>query len=186
MVKMKLNNQYDTNSVTFGSDAFLQFYGPFSQELIAEIGQLVKKRLKNEGVNQTIISKVFTLLIEQSQNIYHYSAERIEDTEHESSTLQVGMIAVGMKENRYFVQGGNLIENAFISKLEKKLTHVKSLSKEELKLLYKKQRRSAIYSSNKGAGLGIIEVARKSSRPLEYNFKKIDDQYSFFLIKSEI
>jgi len=181
-----LNNEYDIQNASCASEAFLTFYGPISQELISEIAQLVRKHLKNKGVSQTTISKVFSLLIEQSQNIFHYSAERIENTEHKNSTIQIGMISVGMKDNRYYVEGGNLIENAFISKLEKKLTYVKSLSKEALKLLYKKQRKSAIYDSSKGAGLGIIEVARKSSRPLEFNFNKIDDQYSFFLIKSEI
>jgi hypothetical protein len=34
-----------------------------------------------------------------------------------------------------------------------------------------------------GAGVGLIEMARKASRPLEYSVEKIDDKFSFFELR---
>jgi len=38
------------------------------------------------------------------------------------------------------------------------------------------------HPGSKGAGLGLIEMARKGSEPIEYSFLSIDDNFSFFTI----
>ena len=35
-----------------------------------------------------------------------------------------------------------------------------------------------------GAGLGFIDIARKTGNPLEYHFERIDKNNSFFLFKT--
>jgi hypothetical protein len=39
---------------------------------------------------------------------------------------------------------------------------------------------------SKGAGLGFIEMARKVSLPIEYEFVPMEDDYSFFCLKATI
>ena len=41
-------------------------------------------------------------------------------------------------------------------------------------------------SKKGGAGLGFIDIARKSGNKLEYHFEKINDDYYFFIINSQI
>ena len=59
------------------------------------------------------------------------------------------------------------------------------MSKEELKLYYKKQRKieSAVEGS---AGLGFIELARKSTKPIDFEFQSIDKNFTFFSLKTYI
>ena len=38
----------------------------------------------------------------------------------------------------------------------------------------------------RGAGLGFIEMAKKSSEPIEYVFQNIDNTHSFFTIRITI
>jgi hypothetical protein len=46
--------------------------------------------------------------------------------------------------------------------------------------------RETAISEKGGAGLGFIDIARKTGNPLEYHFEPIDEKNSFFLLKTSI
>jgi len=60
------------------------------------------------------------------------------------------------------------------------------MDRSELKQYYKEKRRNETPESSKGAGLGFIELARKSVKPIEFDVQKIDDEFSFFSLKTTI
>jgi len=165
---------------------FLCFSGPISHDLMVEMGDVLKLKMQLQEENISTILKVFSLLIEQTQNIMFYSAETIPEPENANNKLHLGIITVSYFNNSYFVQGGNKVKTSDVSRLEEKLSKLQKMSKEEIKEYYRAQRRLTSPKTSKGAGLGFIEVARKSSKPIEYHFKKIDDQFSFFSLKSTI
>jgi Family of unknown function (DUF6272) len=37
----------------------------------------------------------------------------------------------------------------------------------------------------KGAGAGLIEIARRSSRPFQFDFTEVDDRFAFFALEAE-
>ena len=53
---------------------------------------------------------------------------------------------------------------------------------EELKELYRGILDVGTVTSGNGAGLGLIDLARKSGRKVSYNFEEIDDKFSFFTL----
>lgn len=68
----------------------------------------------------------------------------------------------------YAVSAGNLVEPADGEALLKRIQEIARLDKTELKRLYKRQLRSPRSpDQSSGAGLGLIEMARKASQPLE-------------------
>jgi len=46
--------------------------------------------------------------------------------------------------------------------------------------------RDGILSPQGGAGLGFIDIRRKTGNPLDYSFVKIDEETSFFIFTSTI
>ena len=52
--------------------------------------------------------------------------------------------------------------------------------------MYKKQLREGILSPKGGAGLGFIDIRRKTGNHLDYSFVKIDKETSFFIFTSTI
>jgi hypothetical protein len=66
------------------------------------------------------------------------------------------------------------------------LENINSLGKEELNDLYKKQIKEGRLSDKGGAGLGFIDIVRKTGKKLEYHFLPIDPNTSFFLLTSTI
>ena len=163
------------------------YCGPIGQSSIEGVGNTLKRNLEIDeaGVNTTIT--IFSVFIEQVQNILNYSAERLGNLAEEDNELRVGVVIIGREESgNYFTYCGNKILNEDIGELEKKIDYVNSLNKDELKLLYKERRRMEPEPGSKGAGLGLIDIARKVGRPLEYKFSKVDDTFSFFSIKTVV
>ena len=70
--------------------------------------------------------------------------------------------------------------------LESALNTVNNASQEELKEMYKKQIKEGKISEKGGAGLGLIDIARKTEEPLEYQFLQLDQDTFFFILKVEI
>ncbi len=166
------------------------FCGPISQVLIVEIGNMLKLKMDQgkSGKNKSTLSKVFSILVEQVQNIIHYSDEKyqVNSEVYGIDQLSIGIIAVALDENVCSVISGNQIRNPKIPRLESRLLNVQKMDKNQLKTYYKKQQRSEPLNDSKGAGLGFIEIARKTNYPIEFNFTPIDKNYSFFTIKAMV
>lgn len=181
-----LTNIYNFKTELNQQGIFFCFSGPLSQELLVEIGDTLKNKMKLEATSSSTIVKVFSMFVEQAQNILHYSAERIPPNNAEKAELSSGIIVVGYKNEHYYVVCGNMIENDAVAMLREQLTKLQQMNKDELKRYYKEQRKKEAHESSKGAGLGFIELARKSVMPIEFQFQQIDAQFSFFSVKTTI
>lgn len=183
-----LKELYDFKQELERHHTFFCFSGPISQDLIAEIGNTLERKMRLDKANKATVFRVFSMLIEEAQNVVHYSDEKfnVEETDAPDPELSLGVLAVGYEDGHYFVSCGNVVENGKVEKLEEKLLKLKNMDKNELKEYYKAQRRKGPDEQSKGAGLGFIEMAKKASKPLQFYFKRIDDRHSFFSIKTII
>jgi len=179
---------YELKKYFNSSGIFLCLCGPISQDLLSEVGDTLRAKLKLENAKAHTVFRVFSILVEQTQNIIHYSAERIppNGADDKAKELSSGIIAVGREDGHYFVLCGNIIRNEAIDSISGKIEKVRSMDKDQPNQYYRHQRRLQPEESSKGAGLGFIELARKASKPIEYEFKPIDENVSFFSVKTVI
>jgi hypothetical protein len=162
----------------FGSHGVIFCYsGPFSQQILVEIGESLRGKIQEEDHSLAIAQNVFAVFVEKAQNICYYSSlvkGNVDDHYRE------GLIVVGHKESSYFVTGGNIVDAVRKDHLEAHLKKLNSLSKEELKLYYKQVRKSGPESTeSRGAGLGWLEIAKRSSGPIQFQFERVNDDYFF-------
>jgi hypothetical protein len=80
----------------------------------------------------------------------------------------------------------NLVQEKYVEDLRKKIAYINSLGAEELKKLHDEVLSSDGFSSKGGAGLGLIDMARKSGLPLRFNFSSVESNVSEFFIALEI
>ena len=159
------------------------FSGPMNHDIVEGIGGAIRAKIgEGESGDRKVALKVFSIFVEQVENVINYSAEKDPLDSH----MSFGIVVVGKKDDLFFISGGNRIETGNCVKLEKYLTKLSRMDKGELKVFYKERRRAERAEGSKGAGIGFIEMARKSSTALEFSFRKIDDKYSFFTIKITI
>jgi len=97
------------------------------------------------------------------------------------------IVVIGKAESGgKYVCSGNLVQNIDVDKLKRVINEVNGLDKQELKKLYKQKLKQDIALTSKSAGLGIVDIARKSSSPLEFSLENIDELYSFFTLKATV
>ncbi len=178
----KINQDFDRRGV------FLNLCGPLSQNLMVEMGGLMKTKMALEGSDAATIKKAFSVLVELNQNIIHYSAEKKTDksNKHAGCFNGCGIISIGKQDSNYFLLSGNQVENNKVEKLRSRLVKLQSMTKEQLKEEYRSQRKKEPEKESKGAGLGLIEIARKSVSPLEFRFNQLDAHVTFFSLKTII
>jgi len=157
----------------------LAINGPMSQSLLIEFGAALKARLQKEGAEKKIQRKIFSVFIEQMQNLIRYSDERDEPEEDESERSW-GVLLVGKKKGVYYVKCGNLVSRDNVPAIKEHLNHIRSLDETSLKAFYHQVRRGDPPDTSKGAGLGLIEMARMSTSPLAYAMDDVDEQRVFF------
>ena len=183
---MKVDEFFQYREGISRNGIFLTFSGALTHGFMVKLGDMLKTRISLFNVDKNVEMKIFSTVIEQTQNIIVYSAERVPVPALGNEMMGVGTITIGMEDGHFFVFCGNMIPNANVEKLRNKLTLIQEMSKDELKQYYKEQRRMVPDEESRSAGLGFIEMARKASRTLEFAFRKLDDKNSFFTLKSTI
>jgi aspartyl-tRNA synthetase len=161
------------------------FSGPVSQSLLEGIGQTLRQKMVLEETSITVTQKVFSIFVELMQNVISYSAERGATGEDEPD-LSFGILLIGKRDSHFYIKCGNYITQEQKQPLVDKLTKIQSMSKEDLKKHYKEQRRKESADESKGAGLGFIEMARKASEPIEFDFAQSEDGNFFFVVTAVV
>lgn len=163
------------------------YSGPIAQSSIEGVGETLRRKLELEAAGNATTLAVFSIFIEQVQNVLNYSAEKLQKDEQDDRELRVGVIVIGQDQiGNYTVSCGNKVYNRDIPRIQESIEYLKSLSKDELKVLYRERRRQQSQPGSRGAGLGLIEMARRSAAPMSYAFEQIDDEVSFFSIKVSV
>ncbi|KUO78724.1 MAG: hypothetical protein APF81_20225 [Desulfosporosinus sp. BRH_c37] len=165
------------------SHILISFSGRFSQGIIQELGEAIKEHMKNEDNPKNKIYNVFSIFIEQTQNINNYFAIKKNDIINEEITSSA-IVCIGKSKEDYFIWSGNLVNNSDVHPLNEQLNLIRSLNKDELKKLYKEQLKKDIQPGQNGAGMGLIDIARKSSLPIEYSFEERDKSFTFYELKA--
>jgi hypothetical protein len=178
-----LNYVYELHKSMVEKKIILVYEGEFTQEITKAVLSMAERNLECLGEEESIKRKVFNVMVECLQNICKHT----EDLEFTFNDMRTGAIfMIGLNEKEYVITSGNAILKENIPLLDERLKKINSLDKEGLKALYKEIITSGNLSDKGGAGLGFVDIARKSGNKLEYTFCDIDDKFKFFVLSSRI
>jgi hypothetical protein len=160
----------------------LYFNGPMSQTMVEGMAGIMRQKLRAEAAALPVSQRIFAILVEQMQNIVRYSVERVRHAE--DGAVAHGQVIVGREDDgSFFVACGNRIRSCDGDGLTRRIEHIRSLGGEDLKAYYRQTRRGEAPHDSQGAGLGLIEMARHSARPLDYRITPLDRDTAFFAMK---
>ncbi|MZP29847.1 hypothetical protein GTO91_09020 [Heliobacterium undosum] len=182
---MNGNRMIQLQQALSSENVLISFSGRFTQGIIEELGEAVKNYLENENRPKNDIFNIFAIFIEQTQNIKNYITVK-EGTPAHDRVANSGIVLIGKRNSGNYVSSGNLIENVDAPALARRIDRLTALDKAELKKLYKEEMKKDVSPGSLGAGLGLIDIARKSSAPLEYSIINIDERFSFFTLTAII
>jgi Family of unknown function (DUF6272) len=165
------------------------FSGYMTETVLSGVGAAIKQKLTIDDADTKTLRSVFAVFVEQMQNIIRYSAELAAQSSATDSPLleiRYGIVTIGQEGNEYVIQAGNLVAHEDVERLRTRLIKIRDMNKEELRAVHKEQLRAMPEVGSKGAGLGIMEIARRASKPIEFDFTDVDDCYSFFTLKASV
>lgn len=190
-------------------DCGVLFYyaGEFTPAVVAAAADSLKQRLATEDASGPAKRKLFSTFVEMAHNILHYAVPPEEGgvapLATDAATGPKGAIGVGkdLPEGgqeaeaapQYWIVCSNAVDVAHVPRLTDKLDALRAMSLEEIKQSYREQLRNPDHNANdtlsKGAGLGLLTIARDASAPLEYSFAPSPDtegRTALFHVKARI
>ena len=141
---------------------------------------MAESDMEKQSEERSVQRKVYHVMVETLQNMNKHSDEIKE------GKIGSGLFIIGKKADTYYIITSNMVASRHKDALEQSLNAVNSANKEELKEMYKKQIKEGKLSSKGGAGLGLIDIARKTGETLNYQFLQLDNENFFFILKVEI
>jgi len=166
-------NSVEFHKTLLNRGTFFCYSGPLSEEVLTAISSIVREQVIDLDNNDDITTRVFGIFVEQAQNIIRYSQNRLGEG-------GLGTVAIGTSDEGFIVEAINPMNSENIDSLRNKLNELQKMDQKELRKAYKQRLKDGPPQGSKGAGLGFIDIARKSSK-FEYEF--LENQDCLFIFK---
>ena len=158
----------------------LSYTGSIDAELISNILQMVESKASDRKADSRITKKVINVLIETLQNIFHHGSPSQLHREPDSSVM------VYERGGEYMVITGNRTPCVRANELAHRIDNINAMTRDELNESYRKILLTKQKSSLTGAGVGFIDIARRSGQKLEYTLEPIDEEFCYFSMRVKI
>ena len=158
----------------------LVYLGEFNHEITKMFTSMTETDMDRKSEERGIKRKVYHVMVETLQNMNKHSDE-ISD-----QSIGNGLFMIGKSEENYFVITSNKVQNGKVEQLTSAIEEVNNATPEELKQMHKAQMKTGEISKKGGAGLGLIDIAKKTKNKLQYQFLVDDNEYSLFILKVDI
>lgn len=152
------------------------YRGPFMDDFTSRIVDISENTIADSQGLTKVNKKVSFLLVECFQNIVRHG----ESVGIHAEAANSGFFNFKNIGDSYIINSINPVKSAEIDSLKDQVELINSLQPEELKKMYKQQLMESEISEKGGAGLGLIEIARRSGQKLRYEFEKITEAISHF------
>lgn len=174
---------YDFYKSMKAHEISLVYEGEITHQITKAFTTMAETNMLKEEESNSVQKKVFHVMVECLQNISKHADAPGQENDIFASR---GLFMVSKGSNSYNVTTGNIVENDKIEELTSMLDHINSLDKDGLKALHKEQMQKGTLSEKGGAGLGFIDIARKTGNKLEYHLLPVDGKTHFFVLTSTI
>jgi Family of unknown function (DUF6272) len=160
------------------ADGFPVVYkGKLNHELLKLFTSMAEAKVSKGCSNVSVRRLVFHVIVECVQNITRHSDDYGEDG------IGNGIFVVGERKDYYYIITGNVIRTHKVPKLEHHLERLNNMDIDELVKLHKAQMMDGEISEKGGAGLGLIDMIRKTGEKYIYQFLKLDTENDYFILK---
>lgn len=181
-LKVQDNNiAYDLYGIFHDYSLEYTYRGLVDSSVVENILSLAESSFGDVKEQLLIRKKVYFVMVECLQNITRHQ-EFADDPDFDRN----GLFILRRSNNAYSVTSANLIKEDTIENLRTKIDIVNSKDSNELKEYAREVLSKGEFSEKGGAGLGLIEMARKSGTKFKYRFEPYKHGYQVFYMNIEI
>ena len=154
--------------------------GLMSSSVIANIMDEVEILCERNSFSEILKKKVLNIAIEMLQNSYHYTKE-LKDQKLKNNSFKIFA-----DQEFVYLDNENYIQAKDIEAIKQRISSVNSLNEEDLKTAYRNILNNEKFSKRGGAGLGFLDMKRRSNNPLQVEFFNIQTDFPLYILTVKI
>jgi len=154
------------------------YRGIVTSENTSSLLTLLEKEMESTEFGFLGRKRLFMFVLESLQNVSRHS--------NRDKHADMSLVIYSKTPDGYTVTTGNVIEKTQIEGLKTKLDEINRMDPEMIRTIYREKLNTTKFSSKGGAGLGLIEMAKKTGNKLDYDFIDIDEKYSYFILSKTV
>lgn len=156
------------------SELEYSYRGKFDNSIVEKILSLTECNLSEINETTSLKKRVYFILVEGLQNITRHQEISLKDWD--------AFFMICRRPEAYYITLGNVVNKNSVGLLRKKIDTINKMGADQLKDYSRLVLKMGSFSSKGGAGLGLIEMARKSSKPLLYDFIELGNGLYYFYL----
>jgi len=176
-----IDHYFDIDRMMSDNELLLAYRDHINESTVQQLLSLTEMKLIQSGEEKKLRKRVFNILVECLQNIVNHSDVNTKDKKE-----VVSLLLLGRNGNDIFIITGNRILNSKIPSLEEKIKEINAWDHEDMRDIYSEHLGNSTYSEKGGAGLGLLDIYKRSGNKLEYSLERIDDKVSFLSLHVKI
>jgi len=161
-----------------GEHLMFAYRGPVTGENSTLLLTLLDKEMELSEFSFMGRKRLFIFVLENLQNISRHSA----NTELDPLSL----VVYTKTNDGYTVTTGNAVHKSEVNPLRQRLEEINCLTPEQIKEAYRLVLQDSSISDKGGAGLGLLEMARKTGNSLDFTFTHLDDNHDYFILSKTV
>ncbi|MCA1757106.1 MAG: SiaB family protein kinase [Bacteroidales bacterium] len=154
------------------------YRGTITNENSESLLMLLEKEMEESDFGFPGRKRLFMFVMESLQNVSRHSTSQSES--------DMSLVIYSRTDRGYRVTTANVIGKEDSRGLREQLDLINSMDAAGLKNLYLQKLINEGFSEKGGAGLGLIEMARKLGSRLDYDFIDIDGERFYFIISKMV
>ena len=156
------------------------YSGRFHDEHTARLITLGEEFLEHDGTDKSVRGKLAFIMVEAYQNIIRHRAALSEGMEPGSGR---SLFVLRSRAAQHEVTAINPVVNADVRQLTTALEALRHLDLKQMKQVFLRGLQSDERTERGGAGLGLIEMARRSGHALQHSFAPLGADHQLFALR---
>lgn len=158
------------------------FNGDVSDDITDGIIRITEYNVNNFEALAKLSRRISIIMVECFQNVVRHGAKADNDFKEKAG----GLFAARLLGDANYVSSINMIDADEVKLLSEKLNQLNSIEKDKLKALYLEVLNNEEISTKGGAGLGLIQLARKAGQPISFDFENVSKELSNFYLSLKL
>ena len=173
---MEISQAIEIRNAMQKSGVIMAYNGVVSDELMVTLAEILKTRM--EGLDDAKRSRtVFSVFMEGMQNLIWHGR---------TGDGSTGMVCISEQDKEIVIVCGNRIKRDDSIKLKGVLEQLQTADKDTIRQLYREGMSRSNEHEGPGAGLGLLEIARRASHLISFAFTDVDAEHVDFFLAARI
>ncbi|MEQ9298797.1 MAG: SiaB family protein kinase [Cyclobacteriaceae bacterium] len=170
----------------FQEKVILIYKGSVTHDLITNLLETFEQRLEEIEPQRALRKKCFNIATECIENLRYHASYPSSDqaTNLSMNNMKASIVMVTVDPEHYTFLTCNYVKEPEQKVISGKIDKINDMDADTLRQYYKQTMTNDALSEKGTAGLGFIDIARKSSNKLNYEFQQVNDDlayYTFFV-----